>query len=219
MRPSPRPRPRPDRSSTSSEGPTTIELQDPDGRARGDAADPRRTDPAAAGSFGARIRSGLPVNTWLAALLAFAVVALVVLNILLAGYYKSTNISQDRERVLAAAKSAVPVILSYNYQHFDADVVAAGNLLTGRARTDYQQAMSATIKPGALKIKAVVEAQVDTAGIESVSGNGQQVAVLVYGQQKVTSTNVSAPRTDPFRVRAILDRVGGKWLVSKFDQV
>jgi Mce-associated membrane protein len=155
----------------------------------------------------------------LALILAVIALVLVAVNVLLVGWQKKTDISQERGRVLAAAKSSVPVILSYNYQHFDADAAAAASLLTGRAKTDYQQAMSTTIKPAATSTKAVVEAQADTAGIESVSDSGSQVSLIVFGEQKVTNTAVSAPRTDIFRVRLTMDRVGGKWLVSKFDQI
>jgi Mce-associated membrane protein len=156
---------------------------------------------------------------WLAGGLAAAVAALIVLNVLLLTWHKKGDPTNDRERVLAAAKSAVPVILSYNYQHFDSDTAAGSGQLTGRAKDDYQKAMSTTIKPAATQTKAVVEALVDTAGIESVSDSGKQVSMIVFGQQKVTNTAVSAPRTDPFRIRVIMDRVDGKWLVSKFDQI
>ena len=52
-----------------------------------------------------------------------------------------------------------------------------------------------------------------------MSANGNQVTVVVFGEQKVTNTALSAPRIDPFRVRATLDRVNGHWLVSKFDPI
>ena len=55
--------------------------------------------------------------------------------------------------------------------------------------------------------------------METVSADGKQVTVVVFGQQKVTNTALSAPRIDPFRVRATMDLVAGHWLVSKFDQI
>jgi len=125
----------------------------------------------------------------------------------------------ERDRALAAAKSDVPLILSYNYARFDADVAKAEAQLTGRAESDYTTAMAQTIKPTAIKVKAVVQALTDGAGVESVSPDGRQVTVVVFGEQKVTNTTLSAPRTDLFRVRATLDLVGGHWLISKFDQI
>jgi Mce-associated membrane protein len=125
----------------------------------------------------------------------------------------------DRDRALSAAKSEVPLILSYSYRSFDADVAKAKAQLTGRAVTDYTIAMAQTIKPAAIKVKAVVQAQTDGAGVESVSPDGKQVTFVVFGEQKVTNSSLAAPRTDLFRVRATLDLVGGHWLISKFDQI
>ena len=65
----------------------------------------------------------------------------------------------------------------------------------------------------------MVQAQTDGAGVETVSADGRQVTVVVFGEQKVTNTSLSAPRIDLFRVRATMDLVAGHWLVSKFDQI
>lgn len=156
---------------------------------------------------------------WLAVLLGLLVLAGVAAVVLAANLPAKSGSSGERDRALAAAKTEVPLILSYNYASFDADVAKAKAELTGRAVTDYSTAMSQTIKPAAVKVKAVVQAQTDGAGVESVSPDGRQVTVVVFGEQKVTNTSLSAPRTDLFRVRATLDLVGGNWLVSKFDQI
>jgi Mce-associated membrane protein len=156
---------------------------------------------------------------WLAVLLAVLVLAGVAAVVVAATRPSSSGSVGERDRALAAAKSEVPLILSYDYAHFDADVAKAKAQLTGRAVTDYTTAMTQTIKPAAIKVKAVVQAQTDGAGVESVAPDGRQVTVVVFGEQKVTNTSLSAPRTDLFRVRATLDLVGGQWLVSKFDQI
>ena len=128
------------------------------------------------------------------------------------------SVSQ-RDQALSAAKSSVPLILSYSYQDFDASVRKADAELTGRAGTDYLTAMNTTIKAPAIKAKLIVAAQTDTAGVESVSADGTQVTVVVFGEQKVTNSSLSTPRIDPFRVRATMDLVAGHWKVAKFDQL
>jgi len=163
--------------------------------------------------------AGRRAPLWLAVLLGLLVLAGVAAVVLAANLPARSGSSGERDRALAAAKTEVPLILSYNYASFDADVAKAKAELTGRAVTDYTTAMSQTIKPAAVKVKAVVQAQTDGAGVESVSPDGRQVTVVVFGEQKVTNTSLSAPRTDLFRVRATLDLVGGNWLVSKFDQI
>jgi Mce-associated membrane protein len=156
---------------------------------------------------------------WLALLLGLVCVLAVAAAVVLAVLPSSSGSTRVRAEALSAAKSEVPVILSYDYRSFDAGVSKAKAQLTGRAVTDYTTAMATSIKPTAVKNKVVVQAQTDGAGIESVSPDGKQVTVVVIGEQKVTNSTLSAPRTDLFRVRATLDLVSGHWLVSKFDQI
>ena len=163
--------------------------------------------------------AGSRVPAWLVAALAVVVLALAALDGWLLTSQPGPGSRAEREQALSTAKTAVPLILSYNYRRFDADVAAARARLTGRAVNDYVKAMTTTIKPTATKVRAVVQAQTDGAGVEAVSGDGDQVTVVVFGQQKVTNTSLTAPRIDLFRVRVTLDRVQGQWLVSKFDQI
>ncbi|HEY0168811.1 MAG TPA: hypothetical protein VGB75_17330, partial [Jatrophihabitans sp.] len=157
--------------------------------------------------------------TWLVAVLTVLVLALGGLDGWLLTSQPASGSRAERDQALSTAKSAVPLILSYNHQRFDSDVAAAKARLTGRAVTDYVQAMAKTIKPTATKVQAVVQAQTNGAGVEAVSDDGAQVTVVVFGEQKVTNTSLKAPRLDLFRVRVTLDRVQGQWLVSKFDQI
>jgi Mce-associated membrane protein len=169
--------------------------------------------PAPAAGTGRRGVAGL------IAALAVAVVALAALDGWLLSSQPASGSRTQRDQALSTAKTAVPLVLSYDYRHFGSDVAAAKARLTGRAVTDYVQAMTKTIKPTATKVHAVVQAETDAAGVEAVSGDGKQVTVVVFGEQKVTNTSLTAPRIDLFRVRVTLDRVQGQWLVSKFDQI
>jgi Mce-associated membrane protein len=163
--------------------------------------------------------AGRRVAAWLVAALAVVVLALAALDGWLVTSSSSSGSRAQRDQALSTAKTAVPLVLSYDYRHFDSDVAAARARLTGRAVTDYAQAMARTIKPAATKAHAVVHAQTDAAGVEAVSSDGNQVTVVVFGEQKVSNASLTAPRIDLFRVRVTLDRVRGQWLVSKFDQI
>jgi Mce-associated membrane protein len=173
--------------------------------------------PAEEGPVAHRTRARSPRR--LAAALCAALVVAVALLVLALRLPTSGGSAGQRDQALSAAKTEVATILSYDYRSFDSGVAGAGARLTGRARSDYLKAMQTSIKPSAVKGKVIVQAQTDAAGVESVSPDGTQVTVDVFGEQKVTNSSLSAPRTDPFRVRATLDLVGGHWLVSKFDQI
>jgi Mce-associated membrane protein len=156
---------------------------------------------------------------WLAALLVLVLVALG------GGAWwlhtspaKSGSVGQ-RDQALSAAKTSVPLILSYSYKSFEADLAKSKAQLTGKAQSDYVTAMTTTIKPAVAKAHVIVQASTDGAGVETVSADGDQVTVIVFGEQKVTNTTLSTPRIDMFRVRAVLERVGGHWLISKFNQI
>ncbi|HEV2887613.1 MAG TPA: hypothetical protein VGX49_11920 [Jatrophihabitans sp.] len=156
---------------------------------------------------------------WLVVVMAILLVALAGLDGWLVATRPDSGSRAERDQALSTAKTAVPLILSYDYQHFDSAVSAAKAQLTGRAVEDYVRAMTKTIQPSASKAHSVVQAQTDGAGVEAVSGNGKQVTVVVFGEQKVTNISLTAPRIDLFRVRVTLDLVQGRWLVSKFDQI
>jgi len=178
-------------------------------------ADPVEEPEAPASSHRPRLVAPL----WLAALLAVLALlgaAAVGLAVTLPGGDGSQS---ERDQALSAAKTEVPVILSYDYRHFDADQAKAKSMLTGRAVADYSKAMATSVQPAVVKNKAVVQAETDGAGVEAVAPDGHQVTVVVFGEQKVTNSSLSAPRTDLFRIRATLDLVDGHWLVSKFDPI
>lgn len=156
---------------------------------------------------------------WLvAALLVLALALAGALTWIVTANHKSQS-QASREKVLAAAKSGAALLLSYNYQHVDADKNAALPHLTGKFATDYATSMNSVIKPQAPKVKAIVEGQIDSAGIESVSPNGKQAVVVVFGQQKVSNTGLTQPRTDVARLRVTMDLVGSTWKISNLSQI
>jgi hypothetical protein len=89
--------------------------------------------------------------------------------------------------------------------------------VTGTFTADLKKALTSQILPLAPKAKAVQTAQINRAGVVSVSRDGQQWVTLIYGQlsQSNTSTGKSGPRIDIVGAVVTMDRVGGKWLISK----
>ena len=62
-------------------------------------------------------------------------------------------------------------------------------------------------------------AQVNKAGISTISSDGKQWVVLIYGQLQITNTSTASgePRIDPVGGVVTMDKVGDKWLVGKVD--
>lgn len=122
----------------------------------------------------------------------------------------------QQEQVLAAAKKCFATINTYDYRKLSGLLAKDLPCTTGAFRNDLRTALQRTIVPAAPKAKAVQTAQVNRAGVVSVSQDGQQWVTLIYGQLVQTNTSTGAtPRTDLFGAVVTLDRVGGQWLISK----
>lgn len=214
-------------------------------------ARPRREAPvtgpdhAAAGAT-----SGAP--RWIPGLITLAAAAAAVVFLVLGavvshGVWWGTGNATAGERgaVLAAAKSCMATMNTYDYRKLDEAERAGLACTTGQLTDQYRTAMEKVIKPEAAKIQFTQSAQVLNAGIESVSPDGSQWTVLVFGQLTTTNSATAAtptpgaaastapsgappaggapdigsnpPRLDLFSARAVMEKVGGRWLVANYQ--
>jgi hypothetical protein len=125
-----------------------------------------------------------------------------------------------RQQVLAAATTCFGAVTSYDYRSLAKSEAAGLACTTGVFQTDYKKTMETTVTSLAPQSKTVQVYQANKAGIVSVSPDGTQWVVLLYGQQQVTnaSTGTGSPQLEILSGRMTLDRVGGKWLVAALQQ-
>jgi hypothetical protein len=164
---------------------------------------------------------------WLPALvLGAGVIALVVVVVIAShGVYwaKSDNSEGARtarqEQVLAAAKKCFAQINTYDYRQLTGLVQRDTTCTTGTFTKDLSRALTSQIIPIAPRLKATQTAQVNRAGIASVSPDGRQVVILMYGQlsQTNSSTAKTSPRIDVVGAVVTVNKVGDQWLISKVD--
>jgi hypothetical protein len=121
-----------------------------------------------------------------------------------------------RNQVLAAAKSCMPSVGSYDYRNLKKSTAAGLACSTGTFKSNYQQAMDTVVQALAPQSKTIQTVSVTEAGIISTSADGTQWVVLIYGQQKVQNdtTAKAQPRYDTVTVVVTMDRVGKAWLIS-----
>jgi hypothetical protein len=228
-RPRPRPSPRPAdadvepvelRKHAPSAAPDTGDVTPEDADVMPDEQRPAR--PEAGG-----VRS-LPLAWFPAAVLAVAAVLLLALLGVFSfrGYWAKPGgggptapSTAQQERVLAAAKTCFATVNTYDYRKLDAALAAGLSCTTGKFTNDYRTAFNAQIKPNAPTIKIVRTTQVNKAGIASISPDGKQWVVLVYGQLSISSVQTAkgTPRIDPLDGVVTMDLVDGKWLIAKID--
>ncbi|GAA1668190.1 hypothetical protein [Fodinicola feengrottensis] len=202
-RPSPRPSPRPSdqRADTS--------------RSRS-ARSSRRTPPG-------RRRRRRTTNRWLPfqAASGLTLVVLLLLVVLMGAvsgglvFWQAYDADAATARTAAVAAAAVQAqtLFSYDYRHLDRDIAASRKVITGQLATDYVKTSTLVVGPQATANKAVVAATVTASSV--VTAAPGQVTVLVFLNQAVQNKNVQGTRLDQYRVRMVMQKVSGKWLISQ----
>lgn len=182
-----------------------------------EAVDTAEVSEAAAGQ--SRRRSGF-LRPGLAAALIAALVTAALQGV---QYRDAERTAQARNAAVAAARTAAPVIFSYDYRHLAADFAAASGYLTGAFRSQYAKTTATVVKPTAEQYHGVVKATVaappnggDPAAAV-VSASPDQVVVLLFVDQTTTSTAITGTHLDQNRVRMTMVRTAQGWKVSAVD--
>lgn len=118
--------------------------------------------------------------------------------------------SAAREAQVAAERAVVPV-LSYDYQHLDADQQAATALMTGAYKDEYDK-LFAVLEENAPRTKTTVTAEVVASGI--VRAADDRVQVLVFVDRPTTNKLSAEPTVYKDQVTLSMQRVDGEWLVD-----
>ena len=153
---------------------------------------------------------------------AFGVLPAVALLLAIgAGYLKwMDNSVRDSERArdesVQAAKDSTIALLSYKPDTVEQQLGAARDLLTGDFRDSYTSLTNDVVIPGAKQKQIAAVATVPA--VASVSANPNHAVVLVFVNQTVV-VGQDAPTDTASSVRVTLDKVGDRWLISKFDPV
>jgi Mce-associated membrane protein len=115
-----------------------------------------------------------------------------------------------------AAKDTAVKMLSYNPDTVDQQLNDARSLLTGEFRDQYTSLINDVVIPGAKEKRISAVASVPAAA--SVSAEPNHAVVLVFVNQTVV-VGQDAPTDTASSVRVTLDKIGDRWLISKFDPV
>ncbi|MCV7149745.1 hypothetical protein H7I57_00270 [Mycobacterium pyrenivorans] len=153
---------------------------------------------------------------------AFALLPALALALALgAGYLKWRDNSVRSSTVAAdtsvqAARDTTIALLSYKPETVEEQLGAARDLLTGEFRDSYTSLTNDVVIPGAKEKQISAVASVPAAA--SVSATESEAVVLVFVNQTVI-VGQDAPTDTASSVRVTLEKVGDRWLISKFDPV
>ena len=136
-----------------------------------------------------------------------------------AGYLKwsagaADDLALSRAESVQAARDDTVALLTYHADTVDKDLAAARERLTGEFKDAYGELTRQVVVPGAKEKHISSVAKVNAAA--SVSATENHAVALVYVDQTVTIGAGAPTDTQPV-VRVTLDKVNGRWLVSRFE--
>jgi Mce-associated membrane protein len=158
-----------------------------------------------------------------AAIIALGVVVLGLLVLLIVELTRDSGSSSgdeslalDRQAATASATAKAKTLFSYDYRRLDADLAAARAVTTGSFTEDYDKVSVPSVKPLAAKYKVIVSASVLGASIVD-DAKPTQIKVLLFLNQTVRNSQLSAPRVDSSRTVLTMQLVGKDWKVANVD--
>lgn len=155
-------------------------------------------------------------RTGIVAVLAVAVVGVGVGDGILAAQASGNTTTQaDRDAAVAAAKTEIGQILTYNYKTLSADLARASADTTGQFGGEFKVMAGQMIGPQAAQQQTVTKAVVPVAA--AVNSSGNQVTVLVFVDQSTSNKQQPKPQVNASQLRVTMQKVNGRWLVEQFE--
>lgn len=154
--------------------------------------------------------------------LAFGILpSLALILAMAAGYLKWYDSSARDSRLAAvesvrAASEGAVAMLSYRPDTVENDLGSARDRLTGALKDSYSSLTHDVVIPGSKQKKISATASVPAAA--SVSASPSHAVVLMFVDQTIVMGS-DPPSNTASRVRAALDKVNGRWLISSFDPI
>jgi Mce-associated membrane protein len=128
----------------------------------------------------------------------------------------ASDADNARTQSVQAAKDSTIALLSYQPNTVEQQLTDARKLLTGEFLTSYTSLTDTVVIPGAKEKQISAVAAVPASA--SVSADQEHAVVLVFVNQTVV-VGQDAPTATASSVRLTMDKVDGKWLISKFEPV
>ena len=117
---------------------------------------------------------------------------------------------------MQVAHDSTVAMLSYGPDDVEEKLGAARQLLTGQFQDSYTALIDEVVIPNAKQQRIASTAAVQA--VAAVSGSAKHVVALAFVNQTITFGN-TAPTNTASSVRVTLDRVGDRWLISRFEPV
>jgi len=159
---------------------------------------------------------------------AKVVPVLLVLLLLLSGgvaawlYFEQYRPKQQTDpgvarAVVKAASDGTVALLSYSPESLDKDFANAKSHLSGDFLSQYTKVIEETVAPAAKQKSLQTTAHVVGAAVSELHPNS--AVVLVFIDQSTTSKDRPDPAMSASSVLVSMNRINGRWLITKFEPV
>ncbi|MEU7812031.1 hypothetical protein [Pseudonocardia sp. NPDC049154] len=159
-----------------------------------------------------RVLAGRPLVAGAVALVLLA--ATVTFGLL---HLRESAVAQARTDAVAAARQAVPQLLSYDHTTLEAEIPRRLDLLTGTFRDDYGQLLHDVVLPAAAQSALVTSAEPKESAV--VSEDGPDLVTVLMFLNQTTTAQGAPPDAVGSRVRVTMERPEDRWLVSELTPV
>jgi Mce-associated membrane protein len=122
-----------------------------------------------------------------------------------------------QQAALAAATDGSIALLSYSSDNLDRDIAAAKSHLTGGFLAYFDTFAEQTVRPAAKQRSVQTTAAVTKAAVSEI--HPRLALVLLFITQTTKSSEHPEPWLATSTVVVTLDKVGGSWLIEKFEPV
>jgi Mce-associated membrane protein len=131
----------------------------------------------------------------------------------------STTSSVDAASAAAldAARTKLPLVLSYKAATLDTDLDRARQQITGTFGSQFDQLAAATIVPSTRDQKITTTATVARGAV--ISATPDRVETLLFVNQTTTSASRPQPQATASQVRVVMTPVAGQWLISEVTPI
>ena len=185
-----------------------------------DEADAVETESAATNAAVPQVNPLQPGGTEWARVTAYRVLPVLALVLAAAAgglWYLTTKHSNDAQRaaVIKLASDGTVTLLSYQPDTVRQQLTDARKLLTTPFLDEYTT-LTKSVIPGAEQRRIAAATSVPAAAAVSVEEN--HAVVLVFVNQ-IVRVGDQPPTSTPTSARVTLERLGGQWLIAKFEPV
>jgi Mce-associated membrane protein len=167
-------------------------------------------------------RAGRPGGMQWRRALTYGILPGLALTLAMAAGYLKWYDSSARDSRLAASESVraasdgAIAMLSYRPDTVDKDLGAARDRLNGALKDSYSSLTHDLVIPGSKQKMISATATVPSAA--SVSASPNRAVVLIFVNQTIM-VGSDPPTNTASRVRVTLDKVDGRWLISRFEPI